>query len=70
MININEDTQPTPSERTGQDHPWQKINLQLRTLDDALLTIPWNASEEAKIVRQYIVGQIEALKWVVKFYEV
>lgn len=42
------------------------IQSQILMLDMALNTIPHYGSEETKLVRSYIIAQIEALKWVMK----
>lgn len=49
--------------------PWHKIQEQIRHLDRALTTIDgW--SDESNHTRGFIVGQIEALKWAEKLWEV
>ncbi len=50
--------------------PWQKINEHIRTLDGALLTIPINHCPEVDLVRTHLIGQIVALKWAAKLWDV
>jgi hypothetical protein len=53
----------------GSPSPHQRITDQMRALDKALATIEgW--SDESGQARSYIIGQIEALKWASKLWEV
>lgn len=53
----------------GTLSPYQRITEQMRALDKALATIEgW--SDESGQARSYIIGQIEALKWASKLWEV
>ncbi len=52
----------------AQLSPFMRIHEQISALDDALLTIQ-GYTDESKIVRTHIIGQIEALKWAAKLLE-
>lgn len=53
----------------GQLTPWGKIQEQIGALDDALATIQGH-NEESKTVRTHLIGQIDALKWAMKLWDV
>ncbi len=53
----------------GQETPWQKVQAQIRHLDRALTTIDGDFEESEK-ARLFITGQIEALKWAARLWEV
>ncbi len=53
----------------GQETPWQKVQTQIRHLDRALTTID-GQFEESEKTRTFITGQIEALKWAARLWEV
>lgn len=48
--------------------PFGSILRQRRTLDDALSSIKGN-TDESELARMYVVGQIEALDWVIRRFE-
>lgn len=54
----------------ARDSIHAKIGRQIMCLDQALNTIPYYGSEETKLVRSYLIAQIECLKWVQKKFEV
>jgi hypothetical protein len=61
---MEENKEPVGSIET----PWARILRHRRTLDDSLLSIKGN-SKESELARIYIVGQIEAIDWVVRYFE-
>lgn len=64
---MTEETKTSPGPAT--DSPFSRINNQIHVLDRALNTINgW--TDESEHVRLFIVGQIEALKWALKQFEV
>jgi hypothetical protein len=74
-IGLNERTPMTELDKSEkspgpvQDTPWTRIQDQIRNLDRALNTIDgW--TDESNHTRGFIVGQIEALKWAAKLWEV
>ena len=56
--------------KAAQNTPHNRISEQIRFLDRALNTIPHERSEETRLVRHYIIAQIEALKWAMRLLEV
>lgn len=60
-----------PETGSGQNSvsPWQAAQEQIWHLDRALTTINGDTAE-SRIVRHFIVAQIEALKWASKRWEV
>ena len=57
--------------RPGQPYqlqPWDKIQEQINYLDRSLVTIQGH-SQESALTRQYIIGQIEALKWAARVWD-
>jgi len=49
--------------------PFQKISEQRKRLDDCLASIT-GFTEESKLVRQYLIGQIEALYFAMRLFDV
>ncbi len=49
--------------------PWQKMREQIKHLDSSLAAIRGYNPESEK-VRQFIIGQIEALEWAARLYDV
>jgi hypothetical protein len=65
-MNMDADVkQPGPS----TEQPWARMLRQAKDLDNALATIP-GYTDESERVRLYLVGQIEALRWAAKLYDV
>lgn len=52
-----------------QDSTFAKIAKQQKALDDALASIE-GYTDESNLTRTFIVGQIEALKWVMRVFSV
>lgn len=61
--------QDKPAQEAASLKPWQIIDEQVRILDRSLNTIQ-GYSDESGQARSYIIGQIEALKWASKLWEV
>lgn len=55
---------------TSSPQPWDIVQEQLKHLDRSLTTVPPKHCEEADLARMYIIGQIHALKWAIKLWEV
>lgn len=56
-----------PEPQASVETPWGRILRHRRDLDSTLLSIK-GYSEESKLVRMFIVGQIESLDWAVRFF--
>lgn len=60
--------QPDPNQAMTMT-PIKRIAEQRRILDDALVTIDIH-TPESQLVRQYIVGQIRALDWAERLFDI
>jgi hypothetical protein len=62
---MNEDTPNRKDMSDSTETPASRIWRHIKALDDSLYTIDGD-TEESRLTRQYLIGQIEALKWAVK----